>query len=65
MCSEEVLRQTAARSHQQARSLSKGVPDDESFLVSELGLPPWVSKGDVGGTLESLANLYARKGNVE
>ena len=35
------------------------------MLVGELELPSWVTKSDVGATLESLGNLYARKGNVE
>lgn len=33
--------------------------------MSELSLPPWVTKTDVGATLEMLGNLYAKKGNVE
>lgn len=43
----------------------KGDRDEDAILVGELGLPAWVSKTDMGGTLETLGNLYARKGNVE
>lgn len=39
--------------------------DEDAILVGELGLPSWVSKTDMGATLETLGNLYARKGNVE
>ena len=61
--SEEVLRLSTSRpSHTPSSALS---PDNENFLVAELGLPSWVSKTDLGGTLEALGNLYARKRKVE
>jgi hypothetical protein len=43
----------------------KADSDEDAILVGELGLPKWVTKTDLGGTLETLGNLYARKGNVE
>lgn len=43
----------------------KAESDEDAILVGELGLPKWVTKTDLGGTLETLGNLYARKGNVE
>ena len=61
--SEEVLRLSSSRpSNSPSSSLS---PESENFLVAELGLPPWVSKTDLGGTLEALGKIYAKKGNVE
>lgn len=63
MHSEEVLKlSTAEMPEDQRKSLEN--PQD-GILLAELGLPAWLSKTDVGGTLEALGNLYARKGNVE
>jgi hypothetical protein len=58
--SEEVLRVTQAGAVKPEKSSV-----DSGVLVGELELPSWVTKSDIGATLESLGNLYARKGNVE
>ena len=61
-CSEQVLRLSTS---EHARSAKNATTDEDGILLAELGLPNWLSKTDVGGTLEALGNLYARKGNVE
>lgn len=65
--SEEVLRlATQGTAKDTAVRKGKSTSDDEdAILVGELGLPKWVTKTDLGGTLETLGNFYARKGNVE
>ncbi|KAG6336985.1 hypothetical protein ID866_2086 [Astraeus odoratus] len=34
-------------------------------ILSELELPPWIRKDDLGAPLAALGNLYAKKGNIE
>jgi len=46
-------------------SKAKGKGGEDAVLMADLPLPPWVTKTDVGVTLEMLGNLYAKKGNVE
>ena len=38
---------------------------DETMMLAELEMPPWVTKTDVGAPLEALGRFYAREGNVE
>jgi hypothetical protein len=63
--SEEVLRLATQGTAKDVTKPKKPESDEDAILVGELGLPTWVSKSDMGGTLETLGNLYARKGNVE
>lgn len=56
---EEVLRLASSGTS------TKKTPGEAGILVGEMDLPSWVTKTDIGATLESLGNLYARKGNVE
>ena len=40
-------------------------PDVQSALLSDLHLPPWVSKQDIGASVEALGAFYAEKGVAE
>lgn len=62
---EEVLRLATQGTARDVSKPKKSDSDEDAILVGELGLPTWVTKTDLGGTLETLGNHYARKGNVE
>ena len=63
--SEDVLRLATQGTAKDVSERKKDDKDEDALLVGELGLPSWVTKTDMGGALETLGNLYARRGNVE
>jgi len=49
----------------QDKKEDEGDQQREKVVLSELDLPAWVSKNDIGAPFEALAAFYARTGNIE
>ncbi|PWN47495.1 hypothetical protein IE53DRAFT_390370 [Violaceomyces palustris] len=42
-----------------------GVDGGGGILISELGLPPWVGRQEIGASIEALGAFYAKRGKAE
>ncbi|KDN39546.1 hypothetical protein K437DRAFT_270271 [Tilletiaria anomala UBC 951] len=64
---EELLR-LVMNDEQRRKAIADAASADATgggVMLSELGLPEWISPSDLGGSLEALAGFYTRKGKAD